>query len=53
VLVYGNHGGFKNRHEEILKIIINPCCIKKSKTGMPAHPLYLRYTKKPVKYHPK
>jgi len=53
VLAYGNYGKFKNRHEKILKIINNPYCIKESKTGMPMHPLYLKYTKKPIKYHPK
>lgn len=53
VLAYGNHGKFKNRHEEILKIIKNPYCIKKSKMGMPMHPLYLKYIKKPIKFHPK
>ena len=50
VLAYGNRGKFKNRHDEILKIIDDPYCIKKLKTGMPPHPLYLKYTKKPVKY---
>lgn len=50
VLAYGNHGKFKNRHNEILKIINNPHCIKKSKAGMPMHPLYLRYTKNPINY---
>ena len=50
VLAYGNHGKFKERHDEILKIIDNPYCIKKSKTGMPMHPLYLKYTKKPISY---
>jgi len=50
VLAYGNHGNFKNRHDEILKMIENPYCIKKSKTGMPSHPLYLKYTKKPIRY---
>ena len=53
LLAYGNHGKFRNRHDEILKIINNPYCIKKSKTGMPMHPLYLKYTKKPVSYYPK
>lgn len=53
VLAYGNHGKFKNRHNEILKIIDGPYCIKKSKTGMPMHPLYLKYTKKPIRYYPK
>ncbi len=53
VLAYGNHGDFKGRHIKILKLIDNPYCIKKSKTGMPTHPLYLKYTKKPIKYYPK
>ena len=50
VLAYGNHGKFNNRHNEILKIIKNPHCIKKAKTGMPMHPLYLKYTKKPIRF---
>jgi len=50
ILAYGNHGKFKNRHNEILKIINNPHCIKKSKAGMPMHPLYLKYTKNPISY---
>jgi hypothetical protein len=50
ILAYGNQGKFKNRHGEILKIIESPYCIQKSKTGMPMHPLYLRYTKEPVKF---
>ena len=50
VLAYGNHGKFKNRHDEMLKIIKNPYCIKKTKTGMPQHPLYLKYTQKPIVY---
>lgn len=53
VLAYGNNGKFKKRHEKILKMIDNPYCIKKSKTGFPMHPLYLKYTKKPIKYQPK
>ena len=50
VLVYGNDGKRLNRHEEILKIIDKPYCIQKSKTGMPMHPLYLKYTDKPIVY---
>jgi|SRR3989344_1902001 len=46
VLAYGNHGNFKNRHSEILKIINNPYCIKKSKIGMPTHILYISNTQK-------
>lgn len=53
VLAYGNHGKFNERHNEILKIIKDPYCIKKSKNDMPMHPLYLKYTKFPIKYHPK
>jgi len=53
LLAYGNHGKFKDRHNEILKLIKNPFCIKISKTGMPMHPLYLKYTEKPISYQPK
>ena len=50
VLAYGNHGKFNNRHEEILKIVDNPHCIKKTKNDMPIHPLYVKYTNNPIKY---
>jgi len=50
VLAYGNHGKFKDRHNEILKIIKTPYCIKKSKNNMPMHPLYLKYTDDPIEY---
>ena len=50
VLMYGNEGRRFNRHEEILNYIEEPYCIKVSKTGMPMHPLYLKYTKTPLLY---
>ncbi len=50
VLVYGNHGNKLNRHSELLKIIHEPFCIKISKSKMPMHPLYLKYTDRPIKY---
>jgi len=50
VLAYGNHGHYKSRHLEILRIINNPHCINTSKSAMPMHPLYLKYTENPVPY---
>lgn len=53
VLMYGNYGKRLHRHEEILKRIANPYCVKVSKGGMPMHPLYLKYTEQPLPYHPR
>ena len=50
VLAYGNLGINKNRHEEIMKIIDNPYCIKISKVGLPMHPLYSKYTNHPLNF---
>ena len=50
VLMYGNHGKRLSRHEEILERIDKPYCVKVSKGGMPMHPLYLKYTEKPLPY---
>lgn len=50
VLAYGNHARHKNRHEQILKFIKNPHCIKVTKAGLPSHPLYLRYTRSPLTF---
>jgi len=50
VLAYGNLAKNLGRHEEILNIVDNPYCIKVSKIGLPMHPLYLKYTDKPLKF---
>ena len=50
VLAYGNHGRHKNRHEEILRLIEDPYCIKVTKAGFPAHPLYSKYTEHPIPF---
>ncbi len=50
VLAYGNHGAYRNRHEEILKMVKNPYCIKITKMNLPTHPLYTSYTEEPIPF---
>lgn len=50
VLAYGNHGAYRNRHEEILKMVKNPYCIKITKMNLPIHPLYTGYTEEPIPF---
>lgn len=51
ILAYGNHGLRNDRHRQMLAWIKRPLCIRKGKSGLPLHPLYLKYTEKPLPYH--
>ena len=44
LVAWGNHGTFKERNQEVLKLFENPYCLKINKSGHPAHPLYLKKT---------
>jgi len=50
VLVYGNQGKRYERHNEILELIPQSYCIGVSKLKLPLHPLYLKYTNRPIPY---
>ncbi len=50
ILIYGNHGEKLNRHLDIQKLVKDPYCVQISKRKMPMHPLYLKYTERPIKY---
>ncbi len=50
VLAWGNHGSYLNQHKAILKLVKNPMCLKVTKQGHPAHPLYMRGDLKPSPY---
>jgi len=39
---WGNDGEFKNRSEDIIKLIPDIYCLKVNSSGQPAHPLYLK-----------
>lgn len=41
VLMWGNHGNWKNRDRVVLSQIKNVYCIKRNKNGSPSHILYL------------
>ena len=47
VAIWGNHGAYQSRSQEMLKILPRPHCLKVSKTGEPMHPLYLKADLKP------
>ena len=47
---WGNDGEFKNRSEDIFKLIPKLYCLKINSSGQPAHPLYLKSDLKPVLY---
>lgn len=40
VAAWGNHGCFLNRSDEVKSRLTNLVCLKKNKSGEPAHPLY-------------
>lgn len=50
VAAWGNHGAYRDRHNLIKAMIPNLHCLKTSKLGMPAHPLYLPKDLNPIQY---
>lgn len=50
ILIWGNHGTFKDRDKEVLALLEKPYCIKINKTGHPAHPLYLKKELQPIPF---
>tara|TARA_B000000609_G_C24097462_1_gene306402 strand:+ start:85 stop:597 length:513 start_codon:yes stop_codon:yes gene_type:complete len=48
IAAWGNHGEFKNRYKEVIKLIPNLHCLKITKNGNPSHPLYLPQSLKPI-----
>ena len=50
IAAWGTHGKYLDRGSEVMKLINNLYCLKKTKDGFPAHPLYLSSTLKPFKY---
>ncbi|MCF8467554.1 MAG: DUF1643 domain-containing protein [Sneathiella sp.] len=49
---WGGHGAHLNRHDEVRKILrdnaISPYVLSLTAKGLPGHPLYLPYSRKPV-----
>lgn len=50
IAIWGNHGTYKNRYLSVLEKVERPLCLKINKTGMPAHPLYLKESVLPFSY---
>lgn len=51
VCCWGELGTYKDRGNEVLKLINNPYYLKMNKNGQPAHPLYLRGDLLPKPYN--
>lgn len=47
IAAWGTHGAFAGRHQAVLKMLPNLHCLRLTKDGFPAHPLYLRSDLKP------
>ncbi|MDD5641915.1 MAG: DUF1643 domain-containing protein [Syntrophales bacterium] len=51
VVAWGNHGGYQNRHQTILKLFwfagVPLHCLGITKTGQPRHPLYVKADTRP------
>ena len=50
IAAWGTHGEYLNRGKEIMELLDNLYCLRKTKGGFPAHPLYLPSFLKPIKY---
>ena len=50
IAAWGNNGQFLNRSDEIRKMLPKMHCLKKTKSGEPSHPLYLKASLKPIAY---
>lgn len=48
VAAWGTHGTYRNRENEVRALLPNLHCLKLTKDGHPAHPLYLPKTLKPI-----
>ncbi|NVK39900.1 MAG: DUF1643 domain-containing protein [Oceanospirillaceae bacterium] len=45
---WSDHGGYRGRDLEVLRMIRNPKCLTHLKSGRPGHPLYKRRELRPV-----
>jgi hypothetical protein len=45
---WSDHGGFRDRDREVLRMIAHPKCLTHLKSGRPGHPLYKRRELRPV-----
>jgi len=52
IACWGNHGSFLQRNQVITQMIANLYCLRITKQGQPAHPLYLPNNLTPIPYPP-
>jgi len=48
VAAWGNNGSYLGRSEQVKKLLPNIHCLKRNKSGEPAHPLYQKADMEPV-----
>lgn len=48
VAAWGTKGGFMSRDKQVLKLLPNLVCLRKTKDGHPEHPLYVPYETQPI-----
>lgn len=51
IAAWGTHGVYKNRETEIMKMLPDLKCLKVTKDGHPAHPLYLKKDLEPISFN--
>ncbi|MEM7769975.1 MAG: DUF1643 domain-containing protein [Cyanobacteria bacterium P01_E01_bin.6] len=52
IACWGNHGNFRHRDKDILTMLPDLHCLRITKKGNPAHPLYLAKTLLPIPFNP-
>jgi len=50
IAAWGTKGEFMGRAEEVLKLLHNVECLRKTGQGFPEHPLYVPYETRPIEY---
>lgn len=52
VAMWGNQGDFAGRSQQVARMVKTIHCLKRNKSGAPAHPLYLPRSLRPVRWEP-
>jgi len=50
VAAWGNHGAWLGRSGQVVKMLRDPHCLQRNRSGEPGHPLYLRRGLRPIPY---
>tara|TARA_B110000438_G_scaffold287799_1_gene320520 strand:- start:48 stop:527 length:480 start_codon:yes stop_codon:yes gene_type:complete len=50
IAAWGTHGKYLNRGNQVIELVNDLYCLRKTKEGFPSHPLYLPSSLKPIKF---